>query len=235
MILLSIVMPAFNEGENLKSVIDEVADTMAAHSWATPYELIIINDGSSDDTASLADTLARTSSSVRVFNHAHNQGLGAALRTGYTASRGQFVTWMSSDGEIDIHYLLDLLRLADEADIVISGKRLREGIAHWYREVFSGTLGLLSRLLVGFNWSQMSGIYLIRGDLLRQFNFHSTTGMVNFEVYLLARRRGLRIVEGPPLNARARLSGKSKVANIRTILKTFHELLKLRFVISDKK
>jgi glycosyltransferase involved in cell wall biosynthesis len=235
MVLLSVIMPAYNEGENLNAVHEEVVNVITANNWVKPFELIIVDDGSTDDTGKIADMLSDKESTTRVIHHTVNQGLGTALKTGFAASKGDFVSWISADGEINIQYILDLLRLSDDADMVVGGTRLREGVVAWYREVFSKTLGILSKMLLGFDWSQMSGLYLIRGVFLRELVFISSTGMVNFEVYIHALQHHLRIKTGPPLQARVRFGGKSKVTNLRTISKTFFDMVKLRFTLSKKK
>jgi glycosyltransferase involved in cell wall biosynthesis len=206
-----------------------------ANPWAAPYELVIVDDGSQDDTGKIADALAQKHPTTRVVHHAVNQGLGAALRTGFGASKGQFVSWMSADGEIPVSHILDLLRVAgDDVDMVVSGVRMRDGVVAWYREVFSSTLGLLSRVLLGFDWHQITGIYVIKGDFLHQIQLHSNTGMVNAEVFLQSNQHRLRIKMGVPLEARKRLGGTSKVTNLPTIVKTFVDLLKLRWVVYKK-
>jgi glycosyltransferase involved in cell wall biosynthesis len=235
MVLLSVVMPAYNEGENLNVVHEEIVKVLATKDWAKPFELIIVDDGSQDETGKIADSLSKIDPSIKVIHHPVNQGLGAALRSGFSASQGLYVSWISADGEIDIEYILELLNLVEGVDMVVGGTRLREGIVAWYREVFSKTLGILSKMLLGFDWSQMSGLYLIRGDFLRQIQFISSTGMVNFEVYIHAMQHHLRIKVGPSLQARARFGGKSKVTNMRTISKTFFDMIKLRFALANKK
>jgi len=228
---LSIIIPAYNEGQNLIAVHEEITQTMGANGWANPYELIIVDDGSWDDTGRIADDLADKNSTTQVIHHHVNQGLGSALRTGFSASQGQFVSWISADGEIDVEHILDLLRVSNDADLVVSGARLRVGIVAWYREIITSIFILMNRMILGFDPHQNSGVYVIRGCILRQLKFHTSTGMVNAEVFLQCIKRQLRIKTGPPLQARQRLGGKSKVANLPTILKICGELIKLRLIL----
>src|ERR1044071_1095338 len=98
--LLSIVVPGFNEADNLPLVVDDIVRTLDVSTLAGRYEILLVNDGSSDGSERVVDELARTHACVRGFHHERNLGLGAGLKTGYRASRGEFVTFIPGDGKI---------------------------------------------------------------------------------------------------------------------------------------
>src|SRR5262245_2842332 len=110
-VMLSVVIPAYNEAENIPPV---VADTIATLDPALKgrYELLLIDDGSSDGSTEVVDEMARRHSCVRAFHHQKNMGLGEGLKTGYRNSRGEYVTFIPADGEVKADQALKLLQQA---------------------------------------------------------------------------------------------------------------------------
>lgn len=226
--VLSVVIPAFNEADNVRPVVDETCRFLDGESDVRAYELILVNDGSSDGTAAVMNALQGPR--VKVVHHRTNQGFGAALRSGYTAATGQFVTLITGDGEIGIDQAVALLRELRGGDLIIS-RRVRPVDSS--RTLFSTVFGWFTRALVGADAAEMSGIYVIRRDVLQAMPLRSSTGVVNFEVVLRARRRGCTIKAGTT-NVRPRLSGSSKVTNVRTMLRVLRELVKLRLQVASE-
>jgi glycosyltransferase involved in cell wall biosynthesis len=222
---LTVVIPAYNEAENIPPVVDETLRLLEAGLGAGAYEIVLVDDGSTDGTGAIMERFA--SPAVRVLHHPQNRGFGAALRTGYAAARGEFVTLISGDGEISVDQPLALMAEMGTAELIIS-KRVRPADAS--RTLFSTLFGWLTRLLTGFDAAEMSGIYVIRRDILQAMPLVSATGVVNFEVVIRASRRGCTIGSGWT-TVRPRLSGASKVTNLRTMWRIAVELLKLRVVI----
>src|SRR6266508_1325533 len=94
---LSVVIPAYNEAGNLERAVQEVV--RAALDF-DDYEILIVNDGSSDETGQLADRLARETPRVSAIHHPDNQGFAAAYRTGLAAARMDYFTFVPGDNEI---------------------------------------------------------------------------------------------------------------------------------------
>lgn len=223
--VLTVVIPAFNEAENIPVVVQETVAILEGPTGVGAYEIVLVDDGSSDGSGAVMDGLA--SPTVRVLHHPVNRGFGAALRTGYDAARGQFVTLITGDGEIGVDQPLALLAAMGENDLMIS-RRVRPADAS--RTLFSTLFGWLTRLLTGFDAAEMSGVYVIRREVLHAMPLRSETGVVNFEIVIRAARRGCGIGSGWT-NVRPRLSGSSKVTNARTMAQVVWELLKLRLAV----
>jgi len=225
---LTVVIPAFNEGQNLSAVVESTLRTLGEQPWGHGAQLVVVDDGSVDDTGAVARRLAERDDRVFVAVHPANRGFGAAVRTGYAASTGEFVTTIPADGEVKIEEALKLLSLmdgADGADLAVS-RRIRSMPAH--REWLTRTFHALMRSLTGFDSSDMDGIFVIRRAILEQLPLQSTTGLVHAEVLMRCVRRGCSVRTGT-MQASPRLSGQSKVANVRTVAKIFIELVKLRW------
>jgi glycosyltransferase involved in cell wall biosynthesis len=236
-IAFSIVIPAYNEGDNLGIVLEEIMATLNRSAIAQPYELLVIDDGSRDHTGQVADDYAQRCACVRAFHHPTNAGMGSALRTGFENSRGEFVTFLPADGEITADQAVKLLHLAGEADYVGSSRRgyANEGAPQrraLHREVLTWGMRLLSRMILGFNPSRNSGIYLVRGPLLRSVPLYSRTGLIGLEILLHIQQRGAKIAHGE-IEIRPRLSGKSKIATVSGVAKQLIEMFKIRRYVSQ--
>lgn len=225
---LTIVVPAFNEGENITPVVREMVETMAANPWVGPYEFVLVDDGSRDETGAAMDRLASELPQVRTFHHDTNRGFGAALKTGFANSRGRAVGFISADGEIGVDQPLRLFKEMGDHDLMLSGRARTVGAG---RSFLTWGVNWTSRLLLGFWPDDSVGIWVVRGDLLRAMPLHSDTGLVNLEIILHCKAQQRSIVLSGVTQARPRLSGESKVTNLRTIVQIFWEMWKLRWRI----
>ena len=96
---LTLVIPAFNEAENLKVVLPEALRYIAER--CVNCQILLVDDGSSDDTAKVAaEFAAEQPERLRIITHPHNQGLTAALRSGFFGAHSELVTWIPADGQI---------------------------------------------------------------------------------------------------------------------------------------
>jgi glycosyltransferase involved in cell wall biosynthesis len=221
---LSIAIPAFNEQDNVASVL-AAARARVEPAFRGGVEWILVDDGSTDATGTRMQALADDSPNVRKVAHAQRRGLGAAIWTGLSAARGELFCWLPADGQIDPGIVVSMAERAASADLVMlmreeqareSGRRLL-------------TLGMyaLFRLLLGFDPYGFSGLFLTHRRLIAELPLQSTSGVQNYAVVVDALRRGQRndhfkTVVGP------RLSGRSKVANLRTTLRVLRDIVELR-------
>lgn len=227
-VVLSIVIPAFNEELNVCPVVDELVDVLAANPTSPTYEIILVDDGSTDGTLAEFKKLESKYDSVKVVGHPVNKGFGAALRTGYAASRGEFVTLTTSDGEFDPKEVLQLFVDIGDADLMLSRRERSPQVTLSSRSLLSAGFQACSRFLLGFDPSEIMGVYVIRREVLRRLDLRSNTGMMNIELQMMCFAAGCRVRYGT-LSVRLRLSGDSKVTNLPTLVKTLYEMIKLRY------
>jgi glycosyltransferase involved in cell wall biosynthesis len=220
---ISIVIPAYDEGANLETVVRRTL--LVLPEISPDYELILVDDGSTDSTGSIADRLAAEDEHIRVVHHPHNMGLGAALRTGFSQVRYELVSSLPADGQVEPADLKRFVEAMDGVDVVTSYFTCREDAS--YRLILTRGLRLLMHLLFG-RLPRLEGARMFRRELLDDIDLRSTTGLMNLELVAKASRKGYRFRE-IPIEILSRMSGESKVANIRTILKTMFEMLKLRW------
>jgi glycosyltransferase involved in cell wall biosynthesis len=161
---LSIVLPAYNEERNLPGCMGSLRETFAG----TDYEVLIVDDGSSDGTLAEARRLAAEDPArVTVLAHDRNRGMGAALRTGYEAARGDYVTYCPADFAMSAADWASFAAALGRADVLVGRRLRREGYSPLMR--FNSWLYLrLVRLLFGLHLRDVAWISVYRRDLVRQ-------------------------------------------------------------------
>jgi glycosyltransferase involved in cell wall biosynthesis len=221
---ITVVVMTYNEADTLPSAVNELHDALNA--LGETYEIVIVDDGSTDDTARCCTDLVRTFPSVRVVRHAVNRGLGGVYRTGFCEARGEFVTFFPADGQFSADILGDFVAAIPHADMVLGYLTHRRG------SVLGRILSSAERLLY-YVWlgpmPRFQGILMFRRRLLDTIELSSDGRgwAVLMEFILKAARRGYRLAN-LPISLRPRHHGRSKVNNLRTIWANFSMLLRLR-------
>ena len=215
---LSVVIPVFNEAEIIREVIEEALGVLRGRS--IEYEVIAVNDGSSDGTRAVLDEMAGQVPALKVKHHGQNQGMGAALRTGLDEARMDLVTWIPGDGQFDLNEVLKGLAKLEEADMVIA---LRTGVRTSWRAAITMCFHLMIRLMFRFDAAEMCGIFLLKREILKQSMPEANNVFFTIELPVRVRRRGYRI-EQYEVPLRPRLGGVSKVANLRTYISNIVEM-----------
>jgi glycosyltransferase involved in cell wall biosynthesis len=221
---VSAVIMAFNEVESLESVVTEIGD--ALRRLVSSYEMLIVDDGSTDGTSALADRLAADCSSVRAVHHAVNEGLGAVYRTGFALATGEYVTFFPADGQFPATALEALLRPIDDHDLVLgyvtpeSRDLLGRALSGLERAFYFVLFGPIPRF---------QGVLMFRRELLGHVSLVSVGRgwAVLMELILRAAKGGARLAS-VPTDLRPRRSGRSKVNNLRTIRANLRQLFALR-------
>lgn len=220
---LSVVVMAYNEVENLEGQV------RAAASWVRTVspegEILVVDDGSTDGTGELADRLAAECDGVRVVHHPVNLGMGRAIRSGYQAARGEWVTQLPGDGQVPPQALEALWERRGEADLVLSTYRDRgDGLT---RRVVSLGFQVTALLLLN-NPCRFTGTMLFRRVLLDGLPLRSDSFLVNIELPLRLMRQGVRpvwVALDPP---RPRAHGRSKVLTAGRVRRVVQEMVRLR-------
>jgi glycosyltransferase involved in cell wall biosynthesis len=221
---LTVVLPCFDEAENLPDAVRRATD--AAERCAVAHEIVIVDDGSTDDTVAVAGRLAAGDPRVRLIVHAENRGYGAALRSGVAAARMPWVLLIDADLQYDFGELAAFLVDASSADLVVGWRilpkgpvRRRAGSALWTR--FMGvTFGLHVR-------DVDCAFRLVRHDLLDRLELRASGALVGAELLIKSRAAGARVAE-VPVHHRARAAGRQTGPGPRLALRTLRELAGLR-------
>ena len=162
---VTVVIPAFNEGGHVAGQVEAVRRTLEATGWA--FEIIVVDDGSADDTAAEAD---RTG--ARVLRRTRNRGYGAALRLGISRARHDWILITDADGTYPVEAIPELLAQADDNEMVV-GARLGASVQiPWARRPAKWFLNRLAGYLAGQRLPDInSGLRLMRKSLVERYEF----------------------------------------------------------------
>jgi dolichol-phosphate mannosyltransferase len=220
---LTVVVMAFNEAGNLAEVVREIR--AALDRLGGRAEILVVDDGSTDGTGDIADALSRSERDVRVVHHAPNGGLGAVYRTGFAQARGDLVTFFPADGQFPASILESFVPAMEGQDMVLGYVPRRDSLVG---RLLSGAERAAYRVLLG-PIPRFQGVFMVRREALARVTLHSQGRGWAIVMELLARaaRAGWRM-KSLPTGIRARLSGTSKVQNVRTIWSNLLQVVALR-------
>jgi len=215
---ISAVLPAYNEEACLGGVTRSLHAALAK--VCERFEVIIVDDGSTDSTPQLADALADEYPEVRVIHHRPNRGYGAALRSGFTSARMPLVFYMDSDGQFDPEEIGRLTDGIGQADIVTGYRADRRD--PWMRKFFSWGFKTFIGLVFGVRVRDCDCAFkLYRRKVFNEITIASEKFFVDAEVLAKANVLGYRIDE-VPVTHRPRAGGESTV-RLGHILSTLRE------------
>jgi glycosyltransferase involved in cell wall biosynthesis len=215
---------AWDEASTLPAVVDELRNRLLL--LKATYEIIVIDDGSTDGTSELADAMAASTPDVRVVHHEHNRGLGPAYQSAFEASRGTFVTFFPADGQFAASLLECFYPLIESYDMVLGN--LPERRDSLKGRVLTRLERLLYRMFFGLV-PRLEGMFMMRREILDAIELRSEgRGHANvWELVIRAARAGYRLT-GVPISVRPRQAGVSKVNNWRTISANVVQVVRLR-------
>jgi glycosyltransferase involved in cell wall biosynthesis len=221
---LSVIVLAYNEELSLEDAVQEIAAVL--QSLGRAFELIIVNDGSTDRTGQIADQLVGEIDSARVVHHRTNLGLGGGYRTGFSEARGDWITFFPADGQFPATIISQFVPLLVGADMVLG--YLPERQSSLLAKALSAAERLLYWLLFG-PLPRFQGIMMFRRSLLDEVALRSSGRgwAVVMELIIRVSRGGYRVLS-VPTEMRPRMSGRSKVNNPRTIWANLKQVIGLR-------
>lgn len=220
---LSLVLPAYNEADNIAYVIGSALTVLPEH--ASEFEIIVVDDGSRDATSELVSAIARKDSRLKLVKHPQNRGYGAALRSGFRASSGDFVMFMDADRQFDIRDIQLLAPFAADYDIVAGFRMERRDPLH--RRVFAEAFNVSVRVLFGVHLRDIDCAFkLFRGDLLRNLELTAPGALINTEIQAKARRQGVRLQQ-VGVHHYPRIAGTPTGGSPRVIVRAMGETIKL--------
>jgi len=192
---ISLFFPAYNEEENVEFMVSsarEVLERIAGNNW----EIIVVDDGSTDSTAALTVSMSKEDSRIKLVSHRKNSGFGSAVRTGIQQSAKEWIFYTDCDGQFDLNELELVWDRRNNADIVSAFRHNRKdpGMRLGYSLLWN-TLTLVL-FLRGFKDVDAS-FKLYRASIFRKIKPESTCGVIDFEILTLARDMGYRVVQLP--------------------------------------
>lgn len=216
---LSLVLPAFNESAGIVDAVTEARGSLSRLGYE--FEIIVVDDGSSDDTARLVNVISLDWPEVRVIRHRENLGYGAALRTGFEAASFELVAFTDADGQFELEDIADLVDLSSRHPIAVGWRVDRKD--PWRRRFLSKGYNWLARTLLGTGVRDVDcALKVFRREALMYLLPESTGFFVNSEMICRGRQYGWSIGE-IGVRHRPRRHGVSKVS-LSEVPKTFSTL-----------
>ena len=225
---LSIVMPVYNERDTIEEIVSRVEAVGLAD------EIVIVDDGSTDGTRELLHELASKHPFINLIMHQHNQGKGAAVRTGIQATQGELILIQDADLEYDPRDYTTLLKPIDEgvADVVYGSRFLgapRRSTMFWHM-VANKLLTLLTNILYNSILSDMeTGYKLFKSEVIKSLPLNARRFDFEPEVTAKLLKRRIRIFE-VPISFYPREYSEGKKIGLRDAFEASWTLLKYRFV-----
>lgn len=222
---LSVFFPAYNDALSLPALIGKTFEVL--NTVAEQFEVIVVNDGSADSTASvLKDLQARFGPRLIVIEHPENRGYGAALRTGFGAVKYELVFYTDADGQYDVGELPLLLEPMSGAVGLVNGFKLKRHDP-WHRICIGWTYNKFARALFGITLRDIDCDFrLIRREVLKNLNLRSNTGSICVELVRGIELSGCGIVE-IGVHHYPRRHGRSQFFRFRKLLTTLRQLAEL--------
>jgi glycosyltransferase involved in cell wall biosynthesis len=222
---LTVFFPAYNDAPSLPALIEKTFETLEEN--VADFEVIVVNDGSHDDTAKVLDLLTfGYAPRLRVATHETNRGYGAALRTGFSLARKEFIFYTDGDGQYDPGELPLLLeRMGPKTGLVNGYKIERNDPTHrvWIGSVYNFFARLLFRIRIR---DVDCDFRLIRRELLDGIALTSTSGTICVELVRRLEQTGCETAE-VPVHHFARQHGQSQFFRPRPLVATFGQLFLL--------
>ena len=226
---LTIVIPVYNEEKSLPHFLPELLETCQTKKW----ELIFVNDGSSDHSAAILAEHAANFPNVKVLHHKVNRGYGGALKTGLSSAGSQYVVTMDGDGQhriSDIESMLDFATKKD-ADLLI-GSRIEMEHRSLYRELGKWLIRGFTRMLVPLQVKDLnSGFKLYRTELAQQYLHLCPDSMAFSDVITLLFVNQGHLVLEVPISVKKRIGGSSSIST-QTAFLTLIEILGLVMLVN---
>ncbi|HYE86922.1 MAG TPA: glycosyltransferase family 2 protein, partial [Vicinamibacterales bacterium] len=221
----SVFFPAYNDGGTIASLV--ISAVKVAGSLTPDYEVIVVNDGSRDDTPQILDELARLyPEHVRVVHHPKNRGYGGALRTGFATATKDLIFYTDGDGQYDPAEMTVLwAKMTDDVDWVNGWKISRADPMH--RIIIGRVYHHMVKLLFGLKIRDVDCDFrLMRRRIFDVVHLEKDSGVICLEMMKKFQDAGFRVAE-TPVHHYHRAHGRSQFFNVRRIAQTAVDVLKL--------
>lgn len=221
---ISVFFPAYNDAPSLPALVARAFEVLRAH--ASDYEVIVVNDGSHDNSGEVLDALAKKfAPHMRVITHPKNRGYGGALRSGFAAATKELVFYTDGDGQYDVGELPKLLALMSGDTGFVNGYKLERNDP-WHRICIGNVYNAFARFMFRIQLHDIDCDFrLIRRSLLDEIQLTSTSGTICVE--LVRKLELMSNVAETGVHHYPRLHGRSQFFRLRSLAVTLSQLIRL--------
>lgn len=220
---ISLIFPVYKDERTVHVVAEKSLNFLEKVS--DEYEIIIIDDGSPDRSGQIADELAHLHPRIRVIHHPRNLGYGAAIRTGLSASRYEYICMIDGDDEYEVNDFVKILKLKEFYDLIITFR---------YKKIYSNMRIFISwaynrilRFLFRIPFRDVStGIRMVRKIVIDDIHLESTSPFIGAELAIKTMLKGYRVGE-LGIQTFPREFGRGSSTSIKNIISTIREMLRI--------
>lgn len=229
---LTIFFPFWNEEKNIEKLVKSAIPV--ADKFSQKWEILLIDDGSSDSTLEKAEKLSRENKKIRVITHTPNRGYGAALKEGFQNAKYDYIVFTDGDGQFDFSELNKFIDKIENADIVIGFRKQRRD--SFIRHILMKMLKIWDFIFFGFRFKDIDcGFKMFRKDAIDKiFPLRSEGAMITTEILAKSVGKKLRIKEVEVMHY-PREHGNQSGANIPVIIRAVLESLILWWDIRNNR
>ena len=219
---LSIFFPFWNEEKNIEQVVKKAIPV--AQRVASKWEIIMVDDGSSDDTLKIAKRLASENPNLSIVEDPKNRGYGSALKHGFLNAKYNLVVFNDGDGQFDLREVSRLLAKIKKADIVIGFRKKR--LDNPFRHILMNLLKVWDLVLFGLYFKDIDcGFKLFKKDALNKIMpFKAEGAIITTEILAKAKKKNLKIAQ-VQVTHYPRKYGDQSGGNLRVIIRAIRESL----------
>lgn len=222
---LSLALLAYNEEKTVEEAARRCSRGLTA--CGQSYELVLVDDGSNDQTPAIMDRLSQELPFCRLIRHPRNLGIGAGIRTSYFATRGTWATFFPADLQADPAEVPRLVEALDGCDVLVTYRETASRQVSPLRKLISMTDRTLVQVLFGLRLRDLHWVRFFKRDFLDRMQVRATSPSVDIEMLVAAKRLGARFRE-VRLQDNARQFGVARGATLKNVVGAVEDLLVLR-------
>lgn len=224
---ISVIIISLNEAGNINNVVDLVLNFLQKEGL-NDYELILIDDGSTDETGRIIDELAAKSDRIKSVHNPTRKGLGYDFRTGISLASKDYVGWFPGDNEISPETIKNIFAKIGEADIIIPVYETPPLARSWYRRLLSAAYVALFNAIFGLRLKYFNGPCFFRRQLLSNVTMSTDGPAYMAEILVQLVKKGVPYIE-TPMYFKPRNYGKTSILKWKNVYLIAETIVRLFF------
>jgi glycosyltransferase involved in cell wall biosynthesis len=220
---ISLFFPVYNDENTIERMVKKSMTVL--EEIAENHEIIIVNDGSPDNSGEIADAMAKQFTNIKVIHHEQNKGYGAAIKTGFENASYEWVCFTDGDDEYDVYDLKKMVALKDFYDLIITFRYVK--LYSNFRIFVSGIYNKLFRWVFRTNYRDIStGLRLMRKSVFTELTIISDSPFIGAEITLRTMLKGYRVGE-MGIQTFPREFGSGASVSFKNIIRTLQDMKKV--------
>ena len=224
---MEIVIPAYNEEKNIEIVINKSLDWLKKQT--EDYRVLVVNDGSKDNTQEILDNLAKKNKHIRVMHHKKNLGIGKSWKTLYKNIEKDIIFTCPADQQFNPNDFSKTIPYIDNADIISIYRKQKKQYS-LFRNLLSNLNKVVIKVFFGFEIKDINWVKMYKKDLLNELDLRLNSPLIETEIIAKSKKRNKKILQGPAPHY-PRIYGKPSGTNFKQLALTLCELIKLYFIV----